>query len=426
MKKIISVTFFSGLLTLTRMMSGFIIAKIIALYTGPSGLALLSQLQNISNILNGFATSSVGQGIVKYTAEKKNGGLETCSSWWKAGLMISFISLLISSPLILLFSRQISEFLLGDEDYYLFILLIIASTPLAIIGTLLLSILNGLEEYKKYIVASIISVIFSCLLMIILVYSYGVIGALISASIQNGLLGLITIICVFRQKWFRLNFFWGYVNKEQLKGISGYALMAIVSAISIPITQLAIRYIMVHKVGWDITGQWQAVWKISEVYLSVITLSLSTYFLPKLSSLKNMREIQKEISSAFLIIFPLVVVMAFGIYFLRDFIILVLFTSNFNTSREYFSIQLLGDVIKIISWLYAYPMISRGMVKLYISTEIIFSLVFVFLSYVLINKYEAHGANYAYLITYVMYFITMYIFMARITKRESYENFVSR
>ena len=262
--------------------------------------------------------------------------------------------------------------------------------------------------------------------MIILVYSYGVIGALISASIQNGLLGLITIICVFRQKWFRLNFFWGYVNKEQLKGISGYALMAIVSAISIPITQLAIRYIMVHKVGWDITGQWQAVWKISEVYLSVITLSLSTYFLPKLSSLKNMREIQKEISSAFLIIFPFVVVMAFGIYFLRDFIILVLFTSNFNTSREYFSIQLLGDVIKIISWLYAYPMISRGMVKLYICTEIIFSLVFVFLSYVLINKYEAHGANYAYLITYVMYFITMYIFMARITKRESYENFVSR
>lgn len=79
MKKIISVTFFSGLLTLTRMMSGFIIAKFIALYTGPSGLALLSQLQNISNILNGFATSSVGQGIVKYTAEKKK--------WWARNLL---------------------------------------------------------------------------------------------------------------------------------------------------------------------------------------------------------------------------------------------------------------------------------------------------------------------------------------------------
>ncbi len=34
-------------------------------------------------------------------------------------------------------------------------------------------------------------------------------------------------------------------------------------------------------------GQWQAVYKISEVYLGIITIALSTYFLPKLSTLKN-------------------------------------------------------------------------------------------------------------------------------------------
>lgn len=71
MRNLLSVTFFSGMLTLTRMMSGFVIAKVISVYTGPTGLALLSQLQNFNSIATGLLTSSVNQGVVRYTAENK-------------------------------------------------------------------------------------------------------------------------------------------------------------------------------------------------------------------------------------------------------------------------------------------------------------------------------------------------------------------
>ncbi|HIH6830085.1 TPA: O-antigen flippase, partial [Enterobacter hormaechei] len=43
MKKLLSVTFFTGLLTLSRMMAGFLISKVIAVYTGTTGMALLGQ-----------------------------------------------------------------------------------------------------------------------------------------------------------------------------------------------------------------------------------------------------------------------------------------------------------------------------------------------------------------------------------------------
>ena len=86
--------------------------------------------------------------------------------------------------------------------------------------------------------------------------------------------------------------------------------MAMASAISMPLALIAVRKIIISNVGWDAAGQWQAVWKISEVYLSVMTMALGIYFLPQLSKLKSYIEIRREINSAALIIVPLVIIMA--------------------------------------------------------------------------------------------------------------------
>lgn len=53
MKKMLSVTLTTGVLTLYKILSGFIIAKIVALYTGPTGIAMLGQLQSLLTALNG-------------------------------------------------------------------------------------------------------------------------------------------------------------------------------------------------------------------------------------------------------------------------------------------------------------------------------------------------------------------------------------
>ncbi|EAV7066396.1 O-antigen translocase [Salmonella enterica] len=426
MRNLLSVTFFSGMLTLTRMMSGFVIAKVISVYTGPTGLALLSQLQNFNSIATGLLTSSVNQGVVRYTAENKNRSFKECSQWWKGGLAISLTIVSIFSPIILLFAPSITHFLLGDKKLYPYVIVVIIISPFSILGTLMLSVLNGLQQYRRYIMISIVSVIMSCVMMVLLIQSYGVNGALISASIQNGVIGAIVLIFVSRQPWFKLNLFLGRIDKRHFLGMSSYTLMAIVSAIALPFTQIAIRYIMVNKIGWDRMGQWQAVWKISEVYLSVITISLSTYFLPKLATLTSMAQIQGEIKCVSKIVLPVVIIMALCIYFLRDLIITILFTEHFTESHRYFAVQLIGDVVKIMSWLYAYPMISRGMVKIYICTEIIFSILLILLSYFLINIYGAHGANYAYLITYLIYFFAIFSFMHHLTRRELNENFAGR
>ena len=51
MSKIISVTAFTALLTFFKMLSGFAIAKVVAIYTGPTGMAMLGQVQSVICLL---------------------------------------------------------------------------------------------------------------------------------------------------------------------------------------------------------------------------------------------------------------------------------------------------------------------------------------------------------------------------------------
>jgi PST family polysaccharide transporter len=222
------------------------------------------------------------------------------------------------------------------------------------------------------------------------------------------------LVANLKQPWLRLSYWWGHTDSQSRKAIGGYMLMAATTALTTPISMILIRNMLVEHVGWDSTGHWQAVWKISEVYLSVITIALGTYYLPRLSSLKCSETIISEINKTVRLVIPLVALMAFGVYLLRDIAISLLFTEEFRSARDLFSIQLFGDVIKIASWLYAYPMLSRGATKWFVCTEIVFSSMFVILSYMFVMRFGLEGMPMAYLSNYTLYLFFIYINLNKI------------
>lgn len=193
-------------------------------------------------------------------------------------------------------------------------------------------------------------------------------------------------------------------------------LMAITSALTFPISLILVRTILIKSVGWEAAGYWQAVWKISEVYLGVITMALSTYYLPRLSSLVGVDAIVDEIHRTARVVIPAVAVMALLVYLLRDIAIWLLFTAEFSAARDLFAIQLCGDIMKIASWLYAYPMLSRGATRIFITSEILSSMTLVALSYSLISVIGVEGAPMAYLINYCIYFIFVFFNVRKISK----------
>lgn len=74
---------------------------------------------------------------------------------------------------------------------------------------------------------------------------------------------------------------------------------------------------------------------------------------------------------------------------------------------ELFKWQLIGDVIKIASWLLGYLMLAKAMTKVFVITEIIFGIIFALLSVIFLNSFGLVGVTYAFALNYTLYLIVM-------------------
>ncbi|HHG9627113.1 TPA: O-antigen translocase [Escherichia coli] len=412
MKKILKITSMSAFLTLFKMLIGFVISKAAAVYAGPAGVVVLGQMQSLIASVMGILNAPVSTGVIKYTSEN---GEKNSFWWWRSSLVILCS---ISVPIVfcmIIYSEFISYHALGSSEYKWLIIITSFTLPLAAIGTLITSIFNGLELYRKYLISGALSTIITFFIMLFLILKYNIHGVLIATGIQGGLSGIVLVAVAINSQWCKLSNFIGKVNKKQLKNISKFFVMTAISAMLFPATILIVRSIITNTVGLQSAGNWQAVWRISEAYLAVITMALSTYYLPKLAKINGYHNIKAEVHYVLKFILPTIVLMATFVFFCRDLLISILFTKDFSLARDLFLVQLIGDVIKIISWLYAYPVLAHGKAKVYIITELMFSLLLVGLTYLFVHRFGVHGANYAFALNYILYLICMRAILKKIT-----------
>jgi antigen flippase len=151
-------------------------------------------------------------------------------------------------------------------------------------------------------------------------------------------------------------------------------------------------------------GIWQGVSSISDAYLQFITASFSVYLLPTLSRLTDKQAISREIVKSLKFVIPAVACASFMVWLLRDFAIWLLFSHQFTAMRDLFAWQLVGDVLKVGSYVFGYLVIAKASLRFYILTEISqFALLTAF-SHWLIPLKGSLGAAQAYMATYIVYF----------------------
>lgn len=404
---LIKTSVLSAISTIIRVITSFVSIKVIAVYIGPSGLALMGQMQSFIAMMSSVASAGVNSGVVKYTAEHYENS-EIKQKVWSSALKISIVLILPIAIAIIFLSEFISIKLLNTKEYSSIFVVFAISIIFFVLNGLLTSILNGQKEIKKLTLLNITSSLFGLIITIWLVTQYKLYGALMSGIISQSIVFIITLTFVVKSSWFRLSMFFGNIDKEYRNKLLKYSAMAIVSATMTPLSHMYIRdYIGTH-IGWDEAGYWQAVWRISEVYLILITTTLSTYYLPKLSSIQDKSELKTELLYGYKIIMPIVIIMASGIYIFRDFIIQILFTNSFSPMAELFLYQLIGDVIKIAAWLLGSIMVAKAMTKLFIMSEIFFIWSFVGFVVLFVNVYGLIGVTIAFAVNYFMYIIFIY------------------
>ncbi|UNH41712.1 O-antigen translocase [Moellerella wisconsensis] len=404
---LVKTSLLSLIATFFKMLSGLVINKAISVYIGPAGLAVIGQFQNFTQLVLIAAQGAINNGVVKYTAEYGRES-EKLPLLLSTAARISLTTSLIVGCILVLFSNFFSLKILDNIQYQFIFILFGFTIVLFVLNSLLLSIINGLKEIRSFIKINIIQSLYSLVFTSLLIYFFSLKGALIALATNQSVIFLITLFMLRKHEIIKLSSFTSPFNKKISKNLFSYSAMAITSAIMIPSSQFIIRDYIGTTQGLDQAGYWQGVWYVSTTYLMIITTALSTYYLPRLSEITNRNELNKEILQGYKILIPIVIICGLIIFFLRDFIINLLFTNDFSPMKPLFLWQIIGDIFKIASWLLAYVMVAKSMTKIFIFTEIIFSLSFIILSILAINLYGTIGANIAYLTNYLFYLI--YIF----------------
>lgn len=388
----------------------FVLNKILAVYLGPTGYAAIGQFQNFIQMVTTFAGSAINTAVVKYTAEYHEDETKQRAVWKTAGSIVFLFSLLFAI-LILIFQKQLALYIFQSLKYQTIFIWFAIFLIFFNFNTLFLAILNGKKEILKLVLANIAGSLFALVITGVLAIKLQLYGALIALSIYQSIAFIVTLILCHRADWFEFSSLLGKIDLGITKKFASFTLMALVSAICVPLSQMLIRAYLTQEFSLAYAGYWEAMIRLSTVYLLLVTTTLGVYYLPRLSELNAIDEIKKEVYLGYKFIFPLAVLGGICVFILRDWIINLLFSPSFAPMQDLFLWQMMGDALKIGSWILAYLMLSKAMTKLYICTEIIFTVSLIALTYICTQVFGFEGVSIAHLINYGLYWIVISLFI---------------
>jgi|TARA_B100000003_G_scaffold5233_1_gene4788 PST family polysaccharide transporter len=408
----IKTSFLSGLSTAISLLARLISTKIVAVYLGTNGMFLMGQLKDFLRLGNTIGSFGIENGIVKYVSEYDN-DKSKLSNIIGTSFKINFTSALIFSGLIIIFKNQIADFLQINFSENFYFLILIFSIISASIHTCFLSIYNGLNKIKLYVLVNIFSNIISAIILVILVLEMEIIGAFYALAINQIFSLLINVIFFFIYKPFEIGWVFKKFIYDNLKKLSSFSIMAVVGPTCLIISTFIVRDFIFAEFGSDYAGSWEAMWRISAIYLLFLITTFKFYLIPTFSKLDD-NELKKEVFKIWKVVIPIIIIITAGVYITKDLIINILLSKEFILINAIIFFHLLGDIIKINCWVLGNIMISKADTKSFIFFQIEWSVVFVALTYLFIGKYGFVGVSISYFITYIIHFSLLNLYFRKL------------
>ncbi|MEM9685389.1 MAG: oligosaccharide flippase family protein, partial [Bacteroidota bacterium] len=151
-----------------------------ALLIGPAGIALMGNFRSFLTTLQSVSTLGIREGVVKFISEKRDDEAALKKVFSTAFLVVLATSLLLGIA-IFLSSEFLDDYLFPNASYVLVFKTAAFLVPLSAFHIFLLAVLNGFHRYKKVIGINIILSVLGLGIMLVLMWTFGLEGALLAA-----------------------------------------------------------------------------------------------------------------------------------------------------------------------------------------------------------------------------------------------------
>ena len=417
-KKIVQTPLFkisslNSLSVLIRMGFSVITSNMLAVFVGAGGMAYLGNFRNFMSTLEGVSTLAFPSGIVKYVGENEEKEKEVTKIITTVLLTFLGFSILLG-VLIFAFSDYLNAKIFGSDLNLEIIFKVVAIVlPFNVVSVLYVSIINGLGKYSKLIKATIFSNVLGLLLTVFLIYEYELIGAILSIVFQSTILFLVSFFYVPKELQIIGRIQFKQYDVSVIKKLLGFSFMILPSMLLSPYLTLEIRKFLIERVGLIDAGFWEAMARVSNLYLIFITTLVSIYFYPELVRAKNKWETKKVFLRFYQVIIPIFIVSGVVIYVSRFLILKILFTAEFYPVSDLFIWQLVADFFKICGMILGFHFLAKKMVVPYIVIEVVGNLFLYFLSIYLIKSIGIQGVLVAQAVEQSLYSLFLLYYLRK-------------
>ena len=387
-----------------KIIAGILISKFIAVYIGPYGMALVGNLRNFLSALQSLSISGLYKGVVKFISQSKNDAVklaETLSTVFYFG----FFTSTCLAFLCYYNAQAINNIIFSPYYNFTYIIETVAIVlPLYALNMFAFSIMNGFSKYKYLLLINMLSQVLGLMVTLILIYQENIDGALTAIVIMPALNLLITIVGIAFRKNLIASVKITQVSFTVLNKLSPFMIMALVSAIALPLVMITIRNYISDELGIKAAGYWTAMTRISDYYLMFFNSLMALYVLPRFSEINSKQEFRKEVVNIYKSIIPTFLVMLLIIFFSRSVLINILFTEAFRPVENLFGYQIIGDIIRLLSMVIAYQFLAKKMFLHFIILEVFLFVIMYLSSIYLIDEFGLQGAVMGHCVSYFMYF----------------------
>jgi O-antigen/teichoic acid export membrane protein len=397
---------------------GIFSTKIISLFLGAPGMALMGSLRNFVAMLKSAATLGISNSAVRLFVEHKE-DKEALSSVYATFFWIFLVVSVVLGTAVLAASEMISVFLFHTPDFTFPVRIFALALPLVVLNTFWLAVYNALELFRKIIFIQIISNVLVFAITVLFVWEGNLSGGLLSIVVSEAAIVVVTFFFIrkhpeyFRFDWRRT------ISKKHTSVIGSFSAMALLSAILTPLVLIVIRNQIIDTISLEQAGIWDGILRLSGFYMIFFHSGLSLYYMPKLSAIGDDAGFRSELKLYFRTLVPLFGLMLAMIYGFRTFVVQLAFTPDFNTISDVLIWQLAGDFLRMMTLAFGFQILVKTMMREYFFIEIAFNATFLVLSFWLMKSVGIAGALQAYCLANLLGLIVVLVIFRKLLLKKT-------
>jgi O-antigen/teichoic acid export membrane protein len=399
-----------------RALAGFAINKLLAVYFGAKGVALLAHFQNLVTMATSLPADGVNRGIIRNLATDSI-SLRSKRQYFASAIVWNVLIFLVFAFSVTYFDEWlVKPFAPAPISAQTWLLVFLGAIFLHLFHLLFGAALLGMQKLVQYvwinIAGSLIMVAFvfyailerMTLYETLLYYAAGLVPAL-----------LLSTYWMFRKRLFVFNASFK-VSVEKISEIGQFVAMALSVAVFGKLSDFIARNWAIDLFGLETTGLWQAVVKVSDGYMMLIPSFITMVYYPQISSYLEQPEARKKyIRSVLKIVIISSIAGLLLLFFLGEQVLVLLNSKALSSAAYLIRFQFLGDFFRIISLFISALMWLFVRTRLMALTEILSAAFYLIVLHWLIPYWGIEAFTLTHCIRYVAYCgLLVYLFRKEI------------